>query len=89
MMLNQKYIRAAESGMSTRINHTLNCVRCICHFMFASFFTVVILIILVLLCLLIVEDIVQDTTFQLKGSWMLLNSIHLYIYKKDTFRMIS
>ena len=32
--------------------------------------------------LLIVEDIVQDTTIQIKGSWGFLNSVHLYINKK-------
>ena len=50
--------------------------------MFTSFFTVVIPVTLVLFCLLAVEDIVQDTTTQIKGSWRFLNFIHLYINKK-------
>ena len=29
------------------------------------------------------EDIVQDTTIQIKGSWRFLNSVHLYINKKN------
>ena len=37
---------------------------------------------LVLFCLLILEDIVQDTTVQIKGSWIFLNSSHLHINKK-------
>ena len=43
---------------------------------------VVIPVTLVLFYLLIVEDIVQDTTVQIKGSWRFLNSVHLYINKK-------
>ena len=40
---------------------------------------------LVLFCLLIVEDIGQDITAQIKGSWRFLNSVHLYINKKNHF----
>ena len=50
-----------------------------------SFFTVVIPVTLVLFCLLVVEDIVQDTTIQIKSSFRFLNSVHLYIYKKTHF----
>ena len=49
-----------------------------------SFFTMVIPVTLVLFCLLIVEDIVQDITIQIKGSWRFLNSVHLYINQKIT-----
>ena len=49
-----------------------------------SFFTVVIPVTLVLFCPLIAEDIVQDTTIQIKGSWRFLNSVHLYINPKIT-----
>ena len=37
---------------------------------------------LVLFCLYGDEDIVQDTTVQIKVSWRFLNFIHLYINKK-------
>ena len=33
---------------------------------------------------LVAEDIVQDTTIQIKGSWRFLNSVHLYINPKIT-----
>ena len=40
------------------------------------------LVTLVLFCPLVAEDIVQDTTIQIKGSWRFLNSVHLYINPK-------
>ena len=44
---------------------------------FTGFFTVVIPVTFVLFCLLFVEDIVQDTTIQIKDSWRFLYSIYL------------
>ena len=37
------------------------------------------------LCLYIVEDMAQDTTTQIKGSWMFLNNTHQYPNKKKHF----
>ena len=34
-------------------------------------------------CLLVVEYIVEDITILIKGSWRFLNSVHLYINKKN------
>ena len=48
------------------------------------FFRVVIPVALDLFCSLIVENIVQDTTIQVKGSWRLLNYVNWYI-KKEYF----
>ena len=72
-----------------------NCNRCSRHLLFSmlldaksnltvssSSFTMVNLDILDICCLFIMEDIAQDTTFQIKGSWRFLNIIHLYISKK-------
>ena len=50
---------------------------------FIRFFTVGITTILVFFCLFIVEDMAQDTTVQIKGSWRFLNSTHLYINPKN------
>ena len=37
-----------------------------------------------LFCLIVVEDIVQDTTVQIKVCWRFLNSVNLYINQKNT-----
>ena len=42
-----------------------------------SFFTVVTHTISALICLFVVEDMAQDTTAQMKGSWRFLNTTHL------------
>ena len=45
-----------------------------------KFYSFIIFILLInAVILLILEDIVQDTTVQIKGSWRFLNSVHLYI----------
>ena len=49
---------------------------------FISFFTLVISAVSVLFFLFIVEDMAQDITVQIKGSWRFLNTIHLYMNKK-------
>ena len=56
---------------------------------FTSIFKEVISVILVLFFLLVVEDIVQDTTLQIKGYWRFLNSIHLYIIEKNFGRSFA
>ena len=40
----------------------------------------------VLLCLLVAEDMAEDKTVQMKGSWWLINTTHLYTNKKKTLR---
>ena len=42
----------------------------------------------ILFCLLVLEDIIQDTTIQIKGSWRFFNSAHLYINKKNTLATV-
>ena len=51
---------------------------------FRNFFTVVTQAISALIFLFIVEDMAQDTTAQIKGSWWFLNTTHQYTNPKHT-----
>ena len=51
---------------------------------FIRFFTVVTQTISSLICLFVAEGMAQDTTAQIRGSWMFLNSTHLYTNLKNT-----
>ena len=53
-----------------------------------SFFILVTQTISVLICLFIVEEMAQDTTAQIRDSWRLLNTTHLYTNQKNTLVIV-